>query len=102
MNKIDLDTSKHVEQQRVNSSNDASRPAQAEQPAKPTVSGAANEPDRVKVSERAANIGRLSARATELPDVRQEKVEALRERIQSGAYDPKASDIADAIIKDEK
>ena len=38
MNKIDLNLSKHVEQQRVNSSNDASRTAQAEQSAKPATS----------------------------------------------------------------
>ena len=101
MNKIDLNLSKHVEQQRVNSSNDASRTAQAEQSAKPATSASPSEPDAVKVSERAANIGRLAARASELPDVRQEKVDALRERIQSGSYNPKASEIADAVIKEE-
>ena len=62
MNKIDLNLSKHVEQQRVNSSNDANRAAQAEQSAKPASSASPSEPDAVKVSERAANIGRLAAR----------------------------------------
>ncbi|HYJ48216.1 MAG TPA: flagellar biosynthesis anti-sigma factor FlgM [Pyrinomonadaceae bacterium] len=102
MNKIDLNLSKHVEQQRVNNSGDASRAAQTEQPAKPAAPGSPSEPDAVKVSERAANVGRLAARAAELPDVRQEKVEALRERLQSGSYNPQASDIADAVIKEEK
>ena len=102
MNKIDLNVTKHVEQQRVNSNNEANRSAQAEQAAKPAPSGAGHEPDDVKVSERATNIGRLTARASELPDVRQEKVDALRERIQSGSYHPKAGDIADAILKEEK
>src|SRR3954463_10997120 len=102
MNKIDLNIAKHVEQQRVNSNNEANRAAQAEQAAKPATSGTASEPDDIKVSERATNIGRLATRASELPDIRHEKVEALRERIQTKTYHPTASDIADAILKEEK
>lgn len=101
MNKIDLNVSNHVDHQRVNGNTDANKTIQADQSAKPATTGASNEPDKVNVSERAANVGRLTVRASELPDVRQEKVDALRERIQSGNYNPKASDIADAIIKEE-
>ncbi len=34
-----------------------------------------------------------------LPDVRAERVQALRERIESGQYRPDAMDIADAIVE---
>lgn len=103
MNKIDLNIAKHVEQASINRSQDAGRATQAEQPT-PSQNGvaAATDSDKIKVSERASTVGRLSSRAAELPEVRQEKVEALRERIQSGSYNPPSRDIADAIFKEEK
>lgn len=101
MNKVDLNISKHVEQKHVNNSKDPNRTAQAETASKPGSSSTPSEADKIKVSERAADVGRLTARASALPDVRQEKVEALRERVQSGSYDPSAKDIADAILKEE-
>ena len=58
--------------------------------------------DEIKVSERAAQIERMVARATEAPEIRQERVEALRALVQSGQYDPPASEIAAAIIINEK
>lgn len=58
--------------------------------------------DKVTVSERANTVNELVARANELPDIRQERVEALREKVESGAYRPDARVIADAILKDEK
>ena len=56
---------------------------------------------KVSVSDRAAEIGRLAGRVAELPEVRQERVEALRSRVESGSYKPSAEDIAAAILKDE-
>jgi flagellar biosynthesis anti-sigma factor FlgM len=53
------------------------------------------------VSERATEVRRLVERVLELPDVRQERVEALRARIASGDFNPSAEEIADAVIKDE-
>lgn len=102
MNKVDLKISNHAEKARINRNNDTSRATQTEQPAAQTGVTSASEADRVNVSERAATINRLAARASELPDVRQEKVEALRERIESGSYNPSADDIAEAILKDEQ
>ena len=104
MSKIDLNIQKHVEQANINRSQDTGRAAQAEQQQQPAQSGVSSptDSDRIKVSERASTVGRLASRAAELPEVRQEKVAAVRERIQSGSYNPSASDIADAILKDEK
>ena len=67
--------------------------------------GNANAPkttDSVSVSERGAALGELAAKAENLPDVRQEKIDQLRSQVQSGNYRPAAADIADAMLKDEK
>jgi flagellar biosynthesis anti-sigma factor FlgM len=58
-------------------------------------------PDQVNVSSRAEEASRLVARAGELGDVRHERVDSLREAIQSDNYQVSSSSIADAIIRDE-
>lgn len=55
--------------------------------------------DELKVSDHAAIAGKLIARVSELPDVRGERVDALRAQIQAGNYHPSATEIADAILK---
>lgn len=57
--------------------------------------------DKIDVSNRAANVGKMVEKLNEMPDVRQEKVEALRQKIEAGEYKPSADAIADAILKDE-
>lgn len=54
--------------------------------------------DQLKVSSHAAMVGKLFARIAELPAVRPERVECLRERIESGSYHLPAIEIADAIL----
>lgn len=101
MSKIEFNQPNQVEKERVNRNMDASRTEKGEKVVG-TPNVAESEPDKISVSERAATAERLAARVNQSPDVRQEKVEALRERIQSGSYKPSASDIADAILKDEE
>lgn len=60
-----------------------------------------NMSDQVSVSNRAEDASRLIARAGELGDVRQERVQPLRQAIQSDQYEVSSSSIADAIIRDE-
>jgi flagellar biosynthesis anti-sigma factor FlgM len=60
-----------------------------------------NMPDQVSVSIRAGEAGRLVARAGEMGDVRQERVDSLRQAIQLDQYQVSSSTIADAIIRDE-
>jgi flagellar biosynthesis anti-sigma factor FlgM len=59
-------------------------------------------PDHVKLSSRAEEIHRMVARAHEAGDVRRERVEHLRKLIHSDRYHVSSSDIADAIMRDEK
>jgi len=63
--------------------------------------GATQGTDEIKVSERATEVRQLVERVLELPDVRQDRVDALRARIASGDFNPSAEETADAIIKDE-
>ncbi len=58
--------------------------------------------DSITVSNRAEEVGRLVAKVAELSDLRQERIEPLRQQIASGTYSVPASDIADAILKDEQ
>ena len=58
--------------------------------------------DRLDLSERASEVGRLVEKLKEMPDIRREKVNALRERVQAGTYDPSSDEIAEAILKDER
>jgi flagellar biosynthesis anti-sigma factor FlgM len=58
--------------------------------------------DQVRISTRAEEAGRLSARVSDLADVRQNRIDSLRAEIQSQQYEVSSSDIADAIIQDER
>lgn len=58
--------------------------------------------DEVVVSERAEALKGLAERAGDAPDVRRERVDALRARIESGDYNPSSDTIADAILRDER
>ena len=56
----------------------------------------------ISVSDRAAQVGKLIEKIKDAPDIRQEQVEALRQKIEAGEYNPPAEEIADAILKDEQ
>lgn len=57
---------------------------------------------QIKVSNRAANLGKLVGELAQMPDIRQEKVAALREQIANGSFNQPAKKIADAILEDER
>jgi flagellar biosynthesis anti-sigma factor FlgM len=58
--------------------------------------------DRVKVSEAATKVDRLKAKVSDMPDVRQGRVDELRKLVEAGDYKPEAGKIADAILKEEQ
>lgn len=57
--------------------------------------------DVIQVSDRATAIRSLVEQVGQLPEVRAERVEQLRLRVQSGTYNPDAATIADALLKNE-
>ncbi len=57
--------------------------------------------DKLELSPRAAEVGKLVDQVKELPDVRTEKVNELRVQISAGEFQPTSDEIAKAILKDE-
>jgi negative regulator of flagellin synthesis FlgM len=58
--------------------------------------------DKIEFSSKGAEVGKLVDQLKQFPDVRQDRVDSLRQKIQSGEYRPASEEIADAILKDEK
>ncbi len=56
--------------------------------------------DQVTVSEAAKNISRLMVEVSNIPDIRADKVEELKNAINAGTYEVKGSEIAGKIIKE--
>jgi len=56
--------------------------------------------DQVTVSETAKNIARLMVETSVLPDIRTDKVEELKNAINSGTYEVKGSEVAGKIIRE--
>jgi flagellar biosynthesis anti-sigma factor FlgM len=86
-----------------------SQPAQAQRPevrskdagvqsSTPTTPNAA---DQVSVSGRAEQVGKMVEKANQVGDIRQHRVDALRQLIHFGHYQVASSTIADAILRDE-
>jgi len=69
--------------------------------AKAAPSSAASQPsDTVQLSSNTATIRQLVNQAQQLPDVRQEKISALRAQVQSGQLQHSNEQIAGAIVSD--
>jgi len=58
--------------------------------------------DQVNVSSTAREIGQLVERAKSLPNIRHERVDALRKLVESGQYEVSSKTIAEAILRDEQ
>lgn len=70
-------------------------------PVRPEKTDVSKSKDRINVSDRAAEVGKLVSKIKELPEVRSEKVEAARGKIEAGEFAPTATEIAEAILRDE-
>ncbi len=62
-------------------------------------SSAQPQKDVITLSDQAAIIRSLVAQAKQIPDVRTREVEKYRRLVLSGTYNPKATDIADALLR---
>ncbi len=56
--------------------------------------------DQVTVSETAKQISRLTVEVSNIPDIRADKVEELKNAINAGTYEVRGSEIAGKIIKE--
>jgi flagellar biosynthesis anti-sigma factor FlgM len=64
---------------------------------RPAATSAPSE-DQAQLSGAHVQVQALTAQALQLPEVRQEKVNALRQVVQSGNYQPDAGQTADALF----
>ncbi|HEY6804696.1 MAG TPA: flagellar biosynthesis anti-sigma factor FlgM [Pyrinomonadaceae bacterium] len=58
--------------------------------------------DQVAVSSTGREVSQLVDRAKNLPDIRQERVDSLRQLIDSGKYEVSSKTIAAAMLRDEQ
>jgi negative regulator of flagellin synthesis FlgM len=79
------------------SSERASQKAAAENAAK---SGQSQGEDRATLTSDSASVGSLVSTALGSPEVRQDKVDSLKQAVNSGQYDLNPSKIAKSIIDD--
>jgi flagellar biosynthesis anti-sigma factor FlgM len=87
---------------RINGSGLANGPdLPAKEPMARQVSGETSGGDRVELSPRAREIASLAAANERLPEVRAERVEALRREIAEGTYRVEASIVARAFLEYE-
>lgn len=70
-------------------------------PVKPEKTDLPNAKDRVNFSGKAAEVGKLVGDLKQLPEVRTDKVEEIRGKIERGEFAPSAKQIVDAILQDE-
>lgn len=68
----------------------------------PTKAPAASQSDAVTISSQGREMQALQRRLAELPEVRTERVAALREAIERGEYRVSAEAIAERILQQEK
>jgi len=54
--------------------------------------------DQAQLSGALARVQELAARAAQLPEVREERVQALRQAMQSGNYRPSPESLAGALV----
>jgi negative regulator of flagellin synthesis FlgM len=56
--------------------------------------------DTASLSSGASRVASLAAKAMEAPEIRQDKVSALRDAIRSGKYSVDSQKVADAMLKE--
>jgi negative regulator of flagellin synthesis FlgM len=56
--------------------------------------------DTVQLSSNQATVSKLVEQSSQVPDVRTERVAALRSQVQSGQYRPSNEQVAGAIVND--
>jgi flagellar biosynthesis anti-sigma factor FlgM len=54
--------------------------------------------DQAELSGTQVQVGALAAQAMQLPEVRTERVQALRQAVQEGNYSPSAESVAGALL----
>lgn len=76
-------------------------PERTETQTKQTAKSGSDASDKVQFSNEARLRGAALQAATEAPDVRRQKVDALKEQVQNGTYQPDIKKAAANLIRDD-
>ena len=71
---------------------------QAREPAKKTVDQTDSPVDNVQLSERSQEIVRVQEAIEAAPEIRQDKVDAVKARLAEGSYEVDSEEVADRIL----
>ena len=87
---------------RINSNTQSSAEIRAERTSTPPTPNAASSraAEVDKLSSDTVNLTSLAAQTLQMPPVRQDKVEALRRRVESGEYDIDPQGTAEAMLSE--
>lgn len=66
----------------------------------PDAQQTADQQDRANFSSDAQQLSTLSTALANVPSVRQNRVDALRQAVQNGTYNPSNQDIAQSVLRD--
>ncbi len=61
----------------------------------------ANSEDKLEFSNRAAEVGKFVEQVKELPDIRENRIQEVSQKLSNGEFKPSNEDVADAILKEE-
>lgn len=99
-----INTNKPPENQGPNrnasAAQNAQKPPAAETTNKPAQNTSAGPADRVNISNQSKEIADIMAAANQLPDVRADKVQQIKQSIEAGTYTVDPSKIAANMLKD--
>jgi negative regulator of flagellin synthesis FlgM len=73
--------------------------AQAEKTASHVAPASADQTDQKRLSESDASVGKLETAALNSPEVRAEKVQALKSQLQAGTYQVSPAQVAGSILE---
>lgn len=90
----------NVQSENVQQTTNTSRGSQASDSEGANDSAGVDSDDQFQPSQSLAQIQRLQAQLAQVPDVRNDKVAALSQKIQNGTYNPSNDQIAGAMISD--
>ena len=79
---------------------DPSKPAQTAQ-TDGLATDATGGSDTVQVSSKFAEAQQLTTKLQQTPEIRADRVAALKAKIQQGTYKPNSADVAEALLRDQ-
>lgn len=57
------------------------------------------EPDKIEISKEAKEVQAAMVAASKLPEVREDKVAAIKKQIQEGTYNPSSDDVVEKMFE---